>query len=289
MDAELVFDARAAHVVAGAERAVRLDQEFRHQEQREPARAGRRVGQPREHEMDDVVGEIMLAIGDEYLLAEDAIGSVSGPLGARLDRVEVGARLRLRQVHRAGPFAADHLAHVDLAQSGRAVGVQRAERAFAQQRAEREAHRGAVPNLGAGEIDGVRQAHAAIFGRGGDPGPARLRPAPIDFAKPRRRSHAAVFVARALEIADAVERRDRLGREPPGLADHGGDGFPIEFAEQARADLRVEAGDMLEGKQDVGDRRLIGHFAPPTGLAASREARRAQRRLHVNQSQDKPA
>ena len=223
------------------------------------------------------------------------------PGGARLDRVEVGARLRLRQVHRAGPVAADHLAHVNLAQSGRAVGVQGAEGAFAQQRTEREAHRGSVPNLGTGEIDGVRQAHPAIFRRGRDPGPARFRPAPVDFAKPRRRSHAAVFVTSALEIADAVERRDRLGREPAGLADHGGHGLPIEFAEQARADLCIQAGDMLEGKQDIGDRRLIGHCAPP--LARSRRVGprslpgsprrgkrgRAPRRLHVNQSKDKPA
>ena len=101
----------AAHVVAGAERAVRLDQEFRHEEQRDAARAGRRVGQPREHEMDDVVGEIVLAIGDEDLLAEHAIGPVAGALGARLHRVEVGAGLRLGEVHRAGPFAAgDQLA-----------------------------------------------------------------------------------------------------------------------------------------------------------------------------------
>ena len=62
--------------------AVVIDQEFRHQEQRNAARAGRRIGQPRQHEMDDVVGEIVLAIGDEDLLAEDAVGAVAGRLGA---------------------------------------------------------------------------------------------------------------------------------------------------------------------------------------------------------------
>ena len=50
-------------VIALAQRAVGVDQELRHQEQRNPARAGRRVGQARQHEMHDIVGEIVLAGG----------------------------------------------------------------------------------------------------------------------------------------------------------------------------------------------------------------------------------
>ncbi len=41
VNAHLVLDAGGAHVVAGAERAVVLDQELRHQEQRNPLGAGR--------------------------------------------------------------------------------------------------------------------------------------------------------------------------------------------------------------------------------------------------------
>ena len=81
VDAQLVLDGMAADVVAGA-----VGQELRHQEQRDAARAGRRVGQARQHEMDDVVGEVVLAVGDEDLLAGDAVGSVAGALGARADR-----------------------------------------------------------------------------------------------------------------------------------------------------------------------------------------------------------
>ena len=76
VDAELVLDRMAARIVARAERAVVVDQELRHEEQRDAPRAGRRIGQPREHEMDDVVGEIVLAVGDEDLLAGDAVGAV---------------------------------------------------------------------------------------------------------------------------------------------------------------------------------------------------------------------
>ena len=111
----------AAQVVARAERAVGVDEEFRREKQREAARAGRRVGQAREHEMDDVLGHVVLAVGDEDLLAEQAIGSVLGALGPGPDRVEVGAGLRLGQVHRPGPPAADHRGEIGVEQLARAV------------------------------------------------------------------------------------------------------------------------------------------------------------------------
>ena len=56
----------------------------------------------------------------------------------------------------------------------------------------------------------------------------------------------AVFVARTVEIANAIERRDHVGGEPPGFADHRGGGVSVELAEEAFADRLMEAGDMME-------------------------------------------
>ena len=67
---------------------------------------------------------------------------------------------------------------------------------------------------------------------------------------------------RALGVADAVQRRDRIGREPPSLANDGSDGFGIEIAKKAPAHFFVEPRHVVERKQDVGDRRLIGHGVP---------------------------
>ena len=47
-----------------------------------PRVPGRSVGQARQHEVDDVVDQVVLAIGDEDLLAGDPVGAVAGPLGA---------------------------------------------------------------------------------------------------------------------------------------------------------------------------------------------------------------
>ena len=95
-----------------AERPVGIDQEFRHEEQRNAARAGRRIGQARQHEMDDVRRvKIVLAIGDEDLLAEDAVGAVAGALGARAhQRARSEPACGSVRFIVAGPFAGDELA-----------------------------------------------------------------------------------------------------------------------------------------------------------------------------------
>src|SRR5262252_7279878 len=77
VNSKLVFDRVCAHVVACAERTVGPQQEFGNEKQGNPARTRRGIGQPRQHEMDDVFGEVMLAERYEDLLALDAIGPIS--------------------------------------------------------------------------------------------------------------------------------------------------------------------------------------------------------------------
>ena len=73
----------AVHVVARAERAVGVHQELRHDEQRDALHAFGRVRRAREHEVDDVLGHVVLAVGDEDLGAEELVGAVALRLGAR--------------------------------------------------------------------------------------------------------------------------------------------------------------------------------------------------------------
>ena len=98
VQAELLLDAGTDDVVAVAERAVVVDAPLRHQKKRDAARAFGCIGEAGEDEVDDVVGEIMLAEGDEVLLAEQPIGAVAGPLGARRGR----RRGRSRPAARSG-------------------------------------------------------------------------------------------------------------------------------------------------------------------------------------------
>ena len=161
MNAELVLDRMRAHVVARAERAVGVEQEFRHQEERDAFRSGRRIGQPRQHQVDDVVGEVVLAVGDEDLLSGDAVAAVGGTLGPRAQRADVGARLRLGQLHRAHPFAGHQLGQIAALERVAAVRRERIDARHGQQRTDTERHGGRVPHLDAGGVDRVRQLLAA--------------------------------------------------------------------------------------------------------------------------------
>jgi hypothetical protein len=104
MHAELVFDAAGVDVVAGTERAIGIDEEFRNQKQRNAFGARGRVGQSGQHEMHDVIGHVVIAIGDEDLGALDTIAAVGLALGAGAQRTDIRSGLRLGQLHGASPF-----------------------------------------------------------------------------------------------------------------------------------------------------------------------------------------
>ena len=182
VNAELVLDRVAAHVVAGPERAVLVDEELRHDEERDALGAGGRIGQPCEHEMHDVVGQVVLAVGDEDLAAGEPIGAVAGGLGARAQRADVGAGLRLGELHGAGPLAGHELRQVGLLEVLRSVAHQRLDARHGQRGPDAERHRGPVPHLDAGRVEGMRQALAAPGGRSGEPVPAGGRPVAIGLA-----------------------------------------------------------------------------------------------------------
>ena len=104
VDAELVLDTDALQIVAGA-----IGQDLGTQEQADALGAGRRIREPGEDEMDDIVRRIMFTPGDEDLGALDAIAAIGVRRGAGLERADIRAGRRLGEVHRAGPFARDEL------------------------------------------------------------------------------------------------------------------------------------------------------------------------------------
>src|SRR3546814_15206197 len=60
-------------------------------------------------DLDDVLGQVVLAARYEDLGPGDAVAAVPPRFGAGADEAQVGAGMRLRQVHRARPFAGHHV------------------------------------------------------------------------------------------------------------------------------------------------------------------------------------
>src|SRR3546814_5702036 len=72
VDAELVLDRGAAHAVGNRRPPLRVEAVFGDEEERDTARPFWRARRAREDEVNDIVGQVMLAEGDEDLLtAED--------------------------------------------------------------------------------------------------------------------------------------------------------------------------------------------------------------------------
>ena len=254
MDAELVLDGMAAHVVARA-----VGKELRHEEERDAARAGGRIGQARQHEMHDVVGEIVLAVGDEDFLAGDAVGAVACALGAGADRGEIRARLRLGEVHGRRPFAGDELVEIAAPQFVGAMPDQRLDGAHGQDRADAEGHGGGVPHLDAGRVEQRRQALPAVVNRTWERVPSGFRPGTVSVLPARRGGHGAVLQGRAMPVALGVERSDHVVGEAARLLEDRLRQIGREVAIEPIRRSPVEARHMPHGEDDILDRRAVGH------------------------------
>ena len=114
VNAHLVFDGTTNHAVAIAQRAIVVDHEFGDHEKRDAlgaVRCARGLGQ---YQMNDVVRHVMFTGRDENLGSGNGIGSVAIGHSLGTDHPQIGAAVRLRQVHGAGPFVRDHLVQIFL-------------------------------------------------------------------------------------------------------------------------------------------------------------------------------
>ena len=279
MDAQLVLDRDGFDPVPLAERAVGVHQVLRRHEQRQPLRTLRRIGRAREHEVHDVLGDVVVTPRDEDLLALDRPRAVAARRRDRADRAEVGARSRLGQVHRAGPLAAHELGEVRLAEFVRRRGIQGMDLPGAQQPAQREGGVRGVPDLAEPGADRPGQSVAARRHRsfGGDP--AGLDERRVCLGEPGRQVHLAVFEAGALAVADLLEGGQHRGGELARARDDVDAVVGGELATgRARDDVGAERLAVEEGV--VGDGRLVvgghGGLLGETGRAAHPGETKAQ-------------
>ena len=202
---------RRAQIVALAGPASRVGQEFRHQKQRDAAAAGRRVRGARQHHVDDVVGEIVVAVGDEDLLAGDPV-MLAPPLRPGIaPRASAARRDPSPPAARSGSSSRStrpRPAFRDRAASARA------SRAPAAGRSRRNSTAGTAPSPCRPSSTSRRPGSASASGSPwppcsgshASPHPAGLDIAPIGLAKAGRRAHHAVFEDAADPVARLVER-----------------------------------------------------------------------------------
>ena len=265
VDAHLVLDAATTHRVASGQAAVGIDVELGHHEQRDALGAGHRVGQPRQHQVDDVRYQVVLTAGDEDLGAGDGVIALAVGFGAGLEQAQVGAGMRLGQAHRAGPLARHQAGEEHLLLPVAAVVLQRLHRAVAEHREVAPGQVGAIDHLGDRRAQGVRHALAAMFDRIAQPRPAALDEKIERLLEPRRRDHIAGgrIMAAANLVTDGVERRQHGVGKACALLQHRIDDVIGRLRVTQLGEQRLCAQDIVQCEAQVGDGRTVAaHGAP---------------------------
>ena len=260
VDAHLVLEPGAGRAdVALAQRAVLIDEHLGHDEQADALDPGRRALDPGQHQMDDVVGEVVLARRNPDLLAGDGIAAVA--VGHRLgaDQAQVRAALRLGQVHGPAPFAGGHLGQIHGLLLGRAVGVQAPVGPGRQTRIHREGGAGGGGHLAEGHGHHGRHPLAAMLGQGRKSGPAGLDHGLVGFLPAGRAGDLAIDPFAAFLIADAVQGRDDFLGEFGAFLEDLADQVRRDVGEAGLVGIAVDLQHLVQDERQVADRRLVGH------------------------------
>ncbi|MDT4847825.1 hypothetical protein FQZ97_818980 [compost metagenome] len=302
-----MLQAAAVDAIALTERAVGLDVEFRHDEQAHALDAGGRVGQAGQHQVDDVVGHVVLTGADEDLVAGDLVAAVGQRFGLGAHQAQVGAAVRFGQAHGAGPLAAGHLGQVGVFLRVGAVGVQRGVGAVREAGVHGPGLVGRVHHLVQALVDHQRQALAAVGRVAAERGPAAFHVGLVGRLETGRGLDlVGVLVERAaFGVTADVQREDHLRSELAGFFEHRVDGLGVHLGVLGHAlefgahiehfvhhELHVAQGRVVDGHGSVscgGDgqkakgvssgRRCWRVCAPARGArAAGWGAGRARRR-----------
>ena len=118
----LVFERAARNRIARAQRAIGVDHHLGDDEQRDALGRFGCIGGLGEDQVDDVFGQVVLARRDEDLGPGDRIRPVGARHRAGADQAQIGAAMRLGQVHRPEPLARNHFRDVKRLLPGAALG-----------------------------------------------------------------------------------------------------------------------------------------------------------------------
>jgi hypothetical protein len=274
VNAHLLLKRAAGDRVAIAQRAVFADHELRHDEQRDALHPFRRALDAGQNQMDDVVGHVVFAGGDEDLLAGDLVAAVSlrHRLGAQ--QAQIGAAMRLGQVHGAGPGALDHLRQVLCLLLVRAVLVDRGNRALGEAgiHHERQVCRGHV--LPDRHMQGIGQTLATEFGRCRQSEPATLAILLVGFLEALWRGHRGVVVpGAAFLIADLVERQHHFFGNAGAFLKDGLDNVRARIGEPRQVHVALVSEHIVENEKRVIDRCLEDWHGSSSLVVASPQAR----------------
>ncbi len=226
--------------------------------------------------MDDVLRHLVIAIGNKDLLANDAV-MIAIRFRPGLQGTEIGAGLRLSEIHRAGPTPGDQRRQIFRFLGRAAMDLQRFDGPLRQQRTEREGHVGGIPDFLQGRGQGPGHTLAAISRIEGDRVPAGLGELPIGLGDTSRHHDLAINQANTFLVTDGIEWRQHDRSKFGGLFQNRIAGLGAGLFIAGQLGDRFQPGNMLKGKANIGERCGIGwHCRHPQSTAPPMMRRQSQ-------------
>ena len=246
VQAHLFFDALADHGVVAS-----ILKNLGHQEQRQALGPRRRIGQAGQHQVHDVVRQVVFAAGDENLAAVHPRAAVGLGHAACAHHSQVAARMGFGQAHGGQPFAGGDLLQVLRLEFVAGVVLDAFVRAVQQAGGHGPAVVGAGQPFKQHTLQHRRQALAAIVGRARQRRPARLPKGLVRIAKTCGGVHLPAVKAAAFFVAAALQRGDGAVHELGRLVEHLGRQVAIGICKRRQA--LPARGRLQHGGQQVLD------------------------------------
>ena len=264
VDPHLFLDLADRYRVLRAKAAIGVDEEFRHDEQRNapgPFAATRGLGQ---HQMHDVGGQVVVARRDEDLLPADGIAAIRLRQRFGAHQAQIGAAMGFGQVHRAGPVARHHRRQVGCLLRRGAVGMDRRIGAMGQALIHVEGHVGRHEHLSHCRAQHIGHALATIGRVAIQPHPAARLHLVIGGLEAGGGAHHAVFQPTPLTVTDLVQRGQHFGGQFASLTQYGGGKVTLQLV-IARDAGGGDIQHLMKQELQVFDGGLIGRHRQPLG------------------------
>ena len=257
-DAQFVLQRQGLHVIGSTQTAVFVNQEFRYDEQRNAFDAFGRIRRAREYKVHDVVGVIMVAKGDENFGTKNFIATIGLRFGTRANQCQIGAGLRLGQIHRAGPLTGNQTRDVGLFLRVATGSQHRFNRAVGEQGAQAERGIRAIDHLITRRGDQFRQVLSTHGFRVRQTLPAALHILLERGFKTRAGGDFTILEKRRLLVTHAVGRCDHVLIDFRRFIQNPRDSVHVQIHRRVLHDL-WHLGNVFQGKQHIFLGRDVAH------------------------------
>ena len=263
VNAHLVFDLADAHRVARTKAAVVVHQNLRHDEQRHALDAVTSTGGACQHQMDDILRQIMITRRNENLGPRHQVRAVILWYRLGSHQSQIGAALRFCQVHRAGPVAGYHLWQIHRLLRLRAMRMDCGIGAVRQALIHVERHVGRYEYFTHRRTHHIGQTLPAEIGVTIQRRPSTLFHRRKSRFEPGRRAHNTVFQMAALTVAHDIQGRQHITRHAARFFQHRFGKACVQIA-VARNICPRDVQHLLQNELQIFHRRIIaGHPLRP--------------------------